>query len=255
MTAPETRTAPDGGSALVLRHAPGAPQAAVLLLHGGRADGLTAPTWLNLPGRRMRPFASAVRRAARPHPLLVAEVRYRHRGWNGPRGDAARDARRALDELRDLTAPELPVVLVGHSMGGRAALRVAGDPRVAGVVALAPWIPAGEPVEQLDGRTLLVLHDERDRITEARRSWAYLARARAAGARGAGIVMPEGRHAMLRDAGAWHRLTGLGAAAALGLAALPEPLRAAADGPGDGRTTAAEVLAALDHPHPGRTGP
>ncbi|WP_438949092.1 LLM class flavin-dependent oxidoreductase, partial [Streptomyces harbinensis] len=33
----------------------------------------------------------------------------------------------------------VPVVLVGHSMGGRAALRAAGHPAVTGVVALAPW--------------------------------------------------------------------------------------------------------------------
>ncbi|WP_256106992.1 alpha/beta hydrolase [Streptomyces sp. ODS05-4] len=246
MTAQQARTAPDDGSALVLRHAPGDPRAAVLLLHGGRADALSAPTWLNLPGRRMRPFAGAVRRGARPHPLLVAEVRYRHRGWNGPRGDAARDARRALAELRDLARPDLPVVLVGHSMGGRAALRVAGDPRVTGVVALAPWCPPGEPVDQLAGRTLLVLHDERDRMTEARRSWEFLRRARAAGARGAGIVMPQGRHAMLAGARDWHRLAALGAAAALGLTPLPAALAAAADGAGDGLVPAADVLRAPD---------
>jgi len=37
--------------------------------------------------------------------------------------------------------------LVGHSMGGRTALRCAADQAVVGVCALAPWIEPGEPVQ------------------------------------------------------------------------------------------------------------
>ncbi|MYV65587.1 alpha/beta fold hydrolase, partial [Streptomyces sp. SID2131] len=109
--------------------APAAPTAAVLLLHGGRADGPEPPPALNLPALRMRPFAAAVTRAVRGRSVLVAEVRYRHRGWNGARADAARDAETALNDLRERIGP-VPVVLLGHSMGGRAALRAAGDPAV-----------------------------------------------------------------------------------------------------------------------------
>ncbi len=152
----------------------------------------------------MRPFAAAVTRAVRGRSVLVAEVRYRHRGWNGTRADAARDAATALGDLRERIGP-VPVVLLGHSMGGRAALRAAGDPAVRGVVALAPWCPPDEPVEHLGGRRLYLLHDETDRVTSARESWDFVRRARAAGADAVGIPMRTGGHAMLRGADLWHR--------------------------------------------------
>ncbi|MET9619496.1 MULTISPECIES: alpha/beta hydrolase [unclassified Streptomyces] len=216
MTAAARRgTAPSGEGRLLLPRArPARPAAAVLLLHGGRADGLEPPPPLNLPALRMRPFATAIARATRDSDVLVAEVRYRHRGWNGERRDAARDAEAALARLREL-AGEVPVVLVGHSMGGRAALRAAGDPLVRGVVALAPWCPPGEPVGHLAGCLLRLLHDERDRVTSAAESWDFVRRARLAGADAAGIPMPAGGHAMLRDAGTWHRRAAELAAAAL----------------------------------------
>ncbi|MFE9931908.1 alpha/beta fold hydrolase [Streptomyces sp. NPDC005533] len=193
---------------------------AVLVLHGGRADSLTPPPLFNLPGLRMRPFARAMDRDPVLADVLVASVRYRVRGWNGHRADPVQDARRALEELRDLAGP-LPVVLIGHSMGARAALRVADDAHVRGVVALAPWCPPGDPVGHLAGRTVMALHDETDRITSAADTWNYLGRARAAGARVRGIRMHRGRHAMLRDAGLWHRLTTACAATVLGWAPPP----------------------------------
>jgi pimeloyl-ACP methyl ester carboxylesterase len=122
-----------------------APRAAVLFLHGGRADGLEPPPLLNLPRARMRPFARAVAGTTAGDDVLLGTVRYRHRGWNGARGDTVRDAWEALEELTGLAGP-VPVVLVGHSMGGRAALRVAGHLQVRAVVGLAPWCPPGEPV-------------------------------------------------------------------------------------------------------------
>ncbi|MFF8376028.1 alpha/beta fold hydrolase [Streptomyces sp. NPDC015661] len=191
-------------TALLVRSAPDVPTAAVLLLHGGRAEGPEPPPALNLPALRMRPFVGAVTRAVRGRGVLVAEVRYRHRGWNGARADAAQDAETALARLRERVGA-VPVVLLGHSMGGRAALRAAGDPAVRGVVALAPWCPADEPVDHLGGRRLYLLHDEADRVTSARQSWEFVRRAREAGADAAGIPMPTGGHAMLRGADLWHR--------------------------------------------------
>ncbi|MFG2621287.1 alpha/beta fold hydrolase [Streptomyces sp. NPDC048507] len=177
----------------------------------------------------MRPFEAAIARAAGDDGVLVARVRYRHRhrGWNGRQAHPVADVRRALDELRALAGP-LPVVLVGHSLGGRAALRAAADPGVTAVVALAPWCPPGEPTAPLDGRTVVALHDEADRVTSAADTWAYLTRAQQAGALVRGVAMPAGGHAMLRDARRWHRLTARATAAPLGLGPVPDAL---ADGP------------------------
>ncbi|MGW0565452.1 alpha/beta hydrolase [Streptomyces sp. NPDC003016] len=233
-----------GHRSLRLRTLPPAPGGAVLLLHGGRSEALTPPPLLNLPSARMRPFGSAILKAARKHHVLLASARYRHRGWNGSRSDPVHDAREALDELKPLV-PLGPVVLVGHSMGARAALRVAEHPHVSGVVALAPWCPPGEPVAHLRDKQVIVLHDEQDRVTHARDSWDFVRRAGHAGARACGIVMPRGGHAMLRDAGVWHRLTAFLATGVLGEEPIPAVVRAAQAGDGERVVSAHHVLQEL----------
>ncbi|MFJ4879089.1 alpha/beta fold hydrolase [Streptomyces sp. NPDC088745] len=200
-----------------------APEAAVLLLHGGRADGLEPPPALNLPGRRLIPFGRAIARAAGAHPLALRTAVYRHRGWNGARADPVHDALRALDALTDALGP-VPVVLVGHSMGGRAALRVAGHPQVTGVVGLAPWCPPGEPVDHLADRDVVLLHGDRDRTTSPRDTRELAARARRAGARTCVITVEGGDHAMLRRAGEWHTTTATLTTGLLGLSPLPAPV-------------------------------
>ncbi|MFJ4880748.1 alpha/beta fold hydrolase [Streptomyces sp. NPDC088745] len=202
-----------------MRHA----RAAVLLLHGGRATALQPPTTLNLPALRMRLFATAIRRALAHEDVFLGHVRYRHRGWNGHRAHPVVDTRRALARLYKAAGP-VPVVLVGHSMGGRAALRAASDPHVSGVVALAPWCPPGEPVSHLMGRTVIALHDEADRVTRAADTWSYLTRAQAAGARSFGLRMPHGGHTMLRHARHWQRLAAEATTGLLGLTPLPATL-------------------------------
>ncbi|MGW5733477.1 MULTISPECIES: alpha/beta fold hydrolase [Streptomyces] len=197
-----------------------APRAAVLLLHGGREHGMDAPPPWNLPRARLRAFEGAIRRSTAGGDVLMGRVLYRVRGWNGEREDAARDARRALRELEQL-AGDVPTVLVGHSMGARAALRAAGDPLVRGVVGLAPWCPAGEPVAHLRGRRVVLLHGDQDRTTDPRSSLDFAGRATAAGAEAARVVMHGSGHAMLRRAPAWHALTGRTVAGILGLAEFP----------------------------------
>ncbi|MFI1304198.1 alpha/beta fold hydrolase [Streptomyces sioyaensis] len=202
----ECRPIQDPHRPLVVHRSPDTPQAAVLLLHGGRPDDRTPPTRLDLPALRMWPFDCAISRTPGGREVLLASVRSRHRGGNGPQADAAQDARAALDELA-AHAPDVPVVLVGHSMGGRAALLTGGHRTVRGVVALAPWCPPGEPVSHLRDRTVVLLHDVRDRITDAEASWHFADRARRSGARVHTVAMPRGGHTMLRGACHWHRLT------------------------------------------------
>ncbi|MFH9292261.1 alpha/beta fold hydrolase [Streptomyces sp. NPDC017520] len=204
------------------------PSAAVLVLHGGRESGTGPPPsgLLNLPGTRMRPFVRAVARAARAagDDILVTRVRYVHRGWNGARADPFHDAVAALDALREEAGDELPVVLLGHSMGARAALRAAGHPLVRGVVGLAPWCPPGDPVTQLAGRDVVLVHGNRDRVTSPQASQSFTARARRAGARSCMVTVRGGDHAMIRRAAAWHRLTTALVTGLLGSGSLPGPV-------------------------------
>lgn len=213
------------GPALILRRAVPDARAAVLVLHGGRAEGLDAPPPWNPAAARMRPFTRAITRATAGEGVCVGEVRYRHRGWNGARADAARDARQAVTDLVQEVG-EVPIILVGHSMGGRAALAVAGHPCVRSVVALAPWCPEEEPVAHLRGRRIILVHGERDRVTDPRASWRFAARADAAGATTWTVPIRGGDHAMLRRATDWHRLTTALVTDALGLTSA-----AGSDGP------------------------
>jgi pimeloyl-ACP methyl ester carboxylesterase len=165
--------------------------------------------------------------AGAAHGLAVHLLRYRYRGWNGAAADTAADTRWALARLGEAYGP-VPVALVGNSLGGRAAFWVAGEPAVAAVVGIAPWLPAGDPVDQLAGRKVLILHGDRDRSSaSAAMSLAYAQRARQVVPDLARIEVIGDNHLLLRRAAeAW----GLAAEFVLGTVAgrpLPPLLRAA----------------------------
>ncbi|WP_063783180.1 alpha/beta fold hydrolase [Streptomyces sp. XY431] len=244
------RTGTGGHRALVWRGLPERPGAAVLVLHGGQEHSLSRPGPVNLAGLRMAGFVHALRRETEGAGVAVGTVRYRHRGWNGERADAARDAIAALDDLAEELGP-VPTVLVGHSMGGRAALRAAGHPTVTGVVALAPWCPAEDPCEQLADRDVLMLHGDLDRIPPPADTRAFAARGRAAGARVCGYTVLGTGHTLMRRIGDWHRATARLSAGLLGLRDLPPEAATAMALP-------ARSTAALDLPlpaHPRTTAP
>lgn len=188
-------------------------RAVALVLHGGRSASTASARPWRPAALRMRPFARAL--ADLGHGLAVWTVGYRYRGWNNAAADPVTDARWALEEVSRRHG-RVPVVLVGHSMGARAALRVAGHDRVTGVAALAPWLPAGEPVDQLAGRAILIAHGDRERMTDPAGSLEYARRARAVTEVARFDVHGDG-HAMLRRAGDWHRLVTRFAAGVLGI--------------------------------------
>jgi alpha-beta hydrolase superfamily lysophospholipase len=173
-------------------------RAVVLLLHGGQ-EVSAAPAWPGAAYARMVPFAIGIAQATRGTDVAVWSMRYRLRGWNGPAEDPVRDGRWALQEARRLH-PGAPIVLVGHSMGGRVALRLAGEPDVAGVCALAPWIEPAEPGRPVTA-SVLIAHGDRDRVTDPAASAAYAVRI------GASFVpVPGESHALLRRPIFWQRL-------------------------------------------------
>jgi len=180
------------------------PTAVALFCHGGTADSITPPSDGALSLIRMRAIVRAVRGGLESYGVEPWLLRYRFAGWNGTRADAAQDAMWALDEVRSRYG-DLPVVLVGHSMGGRAAIRAAGHPAVRAVCALAPWVPPGDPVDQLRGKTLVIAHGRADRWVPARGSLDFALRAKRAAVRTARVTLPGG-HGMLRRAHAWHNL-------------------------------------------------
>lgn len=240
-----------GHRALVWRELPERPAAAVLVLHGGREHGLGRPGPVNLPGLRMTGFVRALRRETAGAGVAIGTVRYRHQGWNGERADAARDTRAALGDLAEELG-HVPTLLVGHSMGGRAALRAAGHPNVTGVVALAPWCPAEDPCEQLAGRSVLMLHGDRDKVTGPADTRALAARARSAGAGVCGYTVVGSGHALLRRSGDWHRATARLCTGLLGLRDLPAEVGAALALPAGSRDALALPLPAQPRTAPPR---
>ncbi|MCU1592738.1 MAG: hypothetical protein JWO12_130, partial [Frankiales bacterium] len=133
--------------------AQGSTRAVVLVLHGGKADSFEPSEPGHLSRRRLNPIAKAVHGQAAPDGIAVWKVQYRVRGWNGRDRSPAQDAQWALEEVRRRHG-DVPVVLLGHSMGGRAAVHVLGDPSVIGMVALCPWLP-DEPIAGALGKKVV----------------------------------------------------------------------------------------------------
>jgi pimeloyl-ACP methyl ester carboxylesterase len=188
---------------------------AVIVAHGGTEVSTEPVTPLDPAVLRMIPLALAVRRALRGTGVVVSRPRYKVRGWNGELASPVRDLGRSLDEI-GARFGSVPVVLIGHSMGARAAFRVAGYPTVTAVAGLAPWLPPSEPVAQLAGRRVLLAHGTADHVTSPPETWAYADRARSV-TEVATIEVRDGEHTMLRRGALWHRLAVEFSRLALGL--------------------------------------
>jgi pimeloyl-ACP methyl ester carboxylesterase len=192
---------------------------AVVVAHGGKSVSTEPTSPLELAVLRMVPLASAIRRALRGYGIVVCQPRFELKGWNGDLASPVADLGRVLDEIGTRYG-DIPVALIGHSMGARAAFRVAGHPAVTAIAGLAPWLPPGEPVDQLAGRRVLLAHGTADRVTPPAQTWAYAERARSV-ADVAVIEVRNGEHTMLWRAPLWHRLAAEFGRLSLGLPAGP----------------------------------
>jgi pimeloyl-ACP methyl ester carboxylesterase len=178
---------------LVPVRTPREPRAVVLVLHGGagRREAVpVSPTQLSV--LRMVPVA---RRIARARDLAVFRLLNSQRGW-GHDDTPLADVRWALEEVHEQYG-DLPVLLVGHSLGGRAALLASTAPGVVGAVVLNGYLlPGDESVDPL-GRRLLFVHGTDDRVASYPGARAAAARL---GRRTDVEFLPVdgGRHAMLR---------------------------------------------------------
>lgn len=186
---------------LVPVRVPKSPAGAVLVLHGGaarRENVMVSPTQLSV--LRMIPIARRLARAGGDE-LAVFRLLNSRRGWDAHH-TPVHDARWAFDEIAKRLERPLPTALVGHSLGGRAALLAAGAPHVTSVVALAPWVYPTDVAPGIEGRRVLFVHGARDRIASPQRARA-LADALSERTDVQFVTVPEGKHAMLSHARAF----------------------------------------------------
>jgi len=184
---------PAAATRLVRVAEPASPEGVVLVLHGGAAHGAptpVSPTQLSV--LRMVPVARAVARAGRGR-LAVYRLLNSYRGWDR-RPTPVDDARRAMLALAD-RFPGVPLGLVGHSLGGRAALLAGDAAGVRSVVALNPWLHRTDDVD-LSGRRVLIVHGDQDRVASIEKSRG-VARQLSRAAEVEFEVVPGGKHAML----------------------------------------------------------
>lgn len=189
-------------------------RAVALVLHGGRSQSTARARANQLAVLRMAPFAAELRRTGAARGLAVARLRFGLRGWNGALRSPVADVRWALDRLADRFG-SVPAALVGHSMGGRAALYAADHSAVAAVVGLAPWVEAEDPVTTVAGRHVLLAHGDHDRVTSPKASAHYVEAAQGVAATASFVRVTGEAHALIRRASLWHRLAAQYVAAAV----------------------------------------
>jgi alpha-beta hydrolase superfamily lysophospholipase len=204
----EAKDAISGAAAkavLSVAAARGKTRGVALVLHGGKANSYESVRGRHLSPARMLPFAQTLRARGGTHGLAVWTLRNRYRGWNGADMSPVQDARWALSHIRR-EHPDLPVYLLGHSMGGLTALCVADDPQVQAVVALAPWLNRDTPVQRVAGRRVLIVHGTEDRWTSPANSLAYARRAEGVAASVDYVSLKDAGHFMVRRLGLWNSL-------------------------------------------------
>ncbi|MXM67183.1 prolyl oligopeptidase family serine peptidase [Streptomyces sp. HUCO-GS316] len=163
---------------------PTAVSGVVLLLPGGEVVSGRRPSPM-MANVSVRALGRRLARAGRDEGLATHVVHYRYRGWNGSEAHLAGDASWAADEAVRRYG-DVPVCLAGIDMGGRAALHSGGHEAVNSVLAMAPWLPEEdvaappEPVKQLAGRRVLIVHGTNDQRTDPELSFRFAQRAKKA---------------------------------------------------------------------------
>lgn len=179
---------------LIAVREPAAPDGVVVVLHGGASRGdrmMVSPAQLSV--LRMIPTARAADRAGRGR-LAVYRLLNSWRGWDSEHTPVA-DTDWAIEQIRERYADQ-SVGLIGHSLGGRAALAAEDNPAVTSVVALNPWVYPSDDAD-LAGRRVLFVHGRLDRVAAPGK--AEVVARRLARRTDVGFIwVSEGKHAMLR---------------------------------------------------------
>ena len=213
---------------LIATQVPKDPEAVVFVLHGGAGRSgnmMVSPTQLSV--LRMIPIAARLGHTGGGR-LAVYRLLNSVRGWDTTH-TPVQDVRWALGRLRDRFGRNLPTGLVGHSLGGRAAILAASESEVHTVVALAPWVYPSDGERDLSGRQVLIVHGAQDRIARPANSVA-VARALGRTAEVGYISISGGKHAMLRHHAEFDGLAARFVAATLLGATATGPIRRILDG-------------------------
>ena len=190
---------------LVPVHVPETPEAAVLVLHGGGSRNesvAVSPTQLSV--LRMIPIANRVSRAGHGR-LAVFRLLNSARGWDS-KHTPVEDVRWAVDRIAERLGREVPLGLVGHSLGGRAAIGSCDQPAVHGVVALAPWVYPDDGRVDASGVRVLIVHGTDDRIASPQRSHEAADQLRRTAKSLSFVDVEGGKHAMLAKHGEFSSL-------------------------------------------------
>lgn len=173
----------------------------VILAHGGSVQADNPARDWHSGLLRVLQFGDVAAKAAPGS--AVGLLRYRVCGWNGASADPARDVQRVID-----AAPQQfeRILLIGHSMGGRAVLRASAHPRVRGVLALAPWVPADEPGVRPSHTPVVIATGTNDDTTPVGMARHFVRRSREGGSQLAYFEIPGAGHRLLRHANVVDRL-------------------------------------------------
>ena len=174
------------------------------MLHGGasrRENVMVSPTQLSVV--RMVPIAKKIAREGKGE-LAVFRLLNSRRGWDSTH-TPVHDARWALQQMANRLGEGLPTCLIGHSLGGRAAILTADRPEVKGAVALAPWVYPTDLPTRLAGQRILIVHGSKDRIASPSRAYE-LARQLKERTPTAFVLVKDAKHAMLARHGVFSSL-------------------------------------------------
>lgn len=166
------------------------------------------PTQLSV--LRMIPIAHRIARAGGRR-LAVYRLLNSVRGWDTEH-TPVRDVEWALGQVRSRYG-ELPTSLVGHSLGGRAALLAGASPGVVSLCALNPWVYPSDSAD-LRSRRVLFVHGTDDRVAVPSRAEA-VARTLSRSADVAFISVSGAKHAMLRHGSVFEKAAAQWAVATL----------------------------------------
>lgn len=186
---------------------PSSPEGVVILVHGGaarRGRMMVSPTQLSV--LRLVPLARRIARAGKGR-LAVHRLLNSYRGWDTTH-TPVHDVTWAIEQVVERHGPDVPVCLVGHSLGARAAILAAGRQPVRSVVALAAFVyPSDADGLGLRERQILFVHGLKDRIAPAGRARQLAERLERHNTVDF-LALPDGKHAMLAE----HRRFGQAAA-------------------------------------------